>query len=156
MKDIMKGLLIAFTILTFAWLLVPMISFAQETQLFAADHIEIENAFAKPSLKGQSVGVGFVTMHNQSDQIIKLVSVDTEVAMRPELHDHIKQGDRVMMRKQDAIEIPANGTTQMKPGGLHIMLMMLKQPLQEGETFEATLHFADGSSKPVTFAIKKP
>ena len=53
------------------------------------------------------------------------------------------------MRAVPAIEIKAKGETALKPGGLHIMLIDLKQPLKEGGSVAVTLGFADGSSKVV-------
>ena len=39
------------------------------------------------------------------------------------------------------IEVPAGGEVQLKPGGLHIMLIKLVEPLENGKTIPLTLNF---------------
>ena len=51
-------------------------------------------------------------------------------------------GDAMQMAElPDGIPIPAKGSVTLEPGGLHIMLMDLKQALVEGSTFPVTLTF---------------
>ena len=45
------------------------------------------------------------------------------------------------MRPLEAVEVAPGEPTVFKPGGLHIMLMGLRQPLKEGETFPLVLTF---------------
>jgi copper(I)-binding protein len=45
------------------------------------------------------------------------------------------------MEHVEALDIPADGMLEMKPGGYHIMLMGLTQPLKEGDEIEITLTF---------------
>jgi copper(I)-binding protein len=48
--------------------------------------------------------------------------------------------DGVMkMRPLERIELPAGTAVKLAPGGLHIMLIDLKQPLQRGEKVPVTL-----------------
>jgi copper(I)-binding protein len=44
----------------------------------------------------------------------------------------------------------------LKPGGYHVMLMELKQPLKEGETVPVTLTFEDKAGKRQTVEVKAP
>jgi len=50
------------------------------------------------------------------------------------------------MRQFDSIDLKAGETATLKPGGLHIMLIDLKQPLKEGESFPLTLTLDGGAS----------
>ncbi len=59
------------------------------------------------------------------------------------------------MRPVENIPVAAGGTTELKPGGLHIMLMMLKKPLVAGERLNITLNFEDGSSKQIQAEVRK-
>ncbi|CAM5372482.1 hypothetical protein RLIN73S_03923 [Rhodanobacter lindaniclasticus] len=45
------------------------------------------------------------------------------------------------MRQVDAIEITPSSTTALEPGGLHVMLVGLKQPLVNGQGFSAHTGF---------------
>ena len=44
----------------------------------------------------------------------------------------------------DSIEVPAEGSVSLKPGGLHIMLMDVKKPMKAGDKVNLTLKFSDG------------
>ena len=57
------------------------------------------------------------------------------------------------MEHVDGIDIPAHGTLLMKPGGYHIMLMGLTQPLKEGEEIELTLIFEKAGEVKVTAKV---
>ena len=57
------------------------------------------------------------------------------------------------MREVSSIDIPAGRTVELKPGGLHIMLMGLTQPLKDGEMFPLTLTFANEGEVPVEVMV---
>jgi periplasmic copper chaperone A len=62
--------------------------------------------------------------------------------------------DGVMkMRALDGIDIAPGATIELKPGGMHLMIMGLKQPLKAGESFPATLRFEKAGPTPVTFNV---
>lgn len=73
----------------------------------------------------------------------RLVAVKGEVSQTIELHTHIKDGDVMRMRKVEAIDIAAGETTKLEPGGLHVMLIGLNEPLTEGQAFPLTLVFEE-------------
>jgi hypothetical protein len=58
------------------------------------------------------------------------------------------------MRPVPRIEVKAGGETKLEPGGLHIMLIGLEQPLKEGASVALTLSFEDGSTKDVTAPVR--
>jgi len=68
------------------------------------------------------------------------------------------EGDVMKMREVEAIELPAGKTVELKPGGLHIMLMGLKAPLKAGSSVPLTLKFekAGEVSVKLTVATQAP
>jgi copper(I)-binding protein len=58
-----------------------------------------------------------------------------------------------MRELPDGIAVPAQQTVELKPGGLHVMLMGLKHPLVEGETFPLTLEFEHAGTLEVEVTI---
>jgi len=60
-------------------------------------------------------------------------------------------GDKMMMRQMTSIEIPANGTVELKPGGYHLMLMGLDSPIKDGEQLKMTLQFEKAGKVDVVF-----
>jgi len=98
----------------------------------------------------------FMILRNASDKDIKLVKAASPAAKVTELHTHINDNGVMKMRPVDAIDIKAKGEAVLKPGGLHVMLIDLTQPMQEGDKIAITLGFADGSSKQIEAPVVKP
>ena len=53
------------------------------------------------------------------------------------------------------IEVPAMGEANLKPGGLHVMLMNVKAPIKEGDKLDATLEFDNGQKLEVKDIVAK-
>jgi copper(I)-binding protein len=65
--------------------------------------------------------------------------------------------DNVMrMRQVPAVELPAGKAVDLKPGGYHVMLMDLKQPVKEGDTVPLTLVFEGKDGQRETVEVKAP
>ena len=53
------------------------------------------------------------------------------------------------------IAIPAKSTVKLEPGGYHIMLLDLVEPLKTGSTVKVTLEFESGKTQTVKAVVKK-
>lgn len=129
------------------------LALALASPVLAAD-IEVSSPFARASAGAAPVGAAFMTLKNETASDDKLVSASTPVAASAELHTHIKDGDIMRMREVPSIDLPAGSTVNMQPGGLHVMLMGLKQPLRQGEVFPLTLTFAKAGAVTVEVPVK--
>ncbi|MDG6777706.1 copper chaperone PCu(A)C [Thiomicrorhabdus sp. zzn3] len=127
---------------------------AFSAQADQAEHIDVSNAYAREVPPGAPASASFMTLDNLSDEEIKIVAADSDVAKVVELHTHTNDNGVMRMRQIPAISIPANGQTVLKPGGLHIMLIGPKQPLKNGQTVSVDLKFEDGSHKTVSMPVK--
>jgi periplasmic copper chaperone A len=101
---------------------------------------------------GQSKN-GAVFLEIKSDRADQLLSASGAVADAIEIHTHINDNGIMQMRRVDAVEI-AEGATKFVPGGYHIMLLGLKQPLKAGDTFKLTLTFAAAGARDVEVAVR--
>lgn len=122
----------------------------------AADDITVSDAYVRLAPPGQAVTGAFMTFKNTGDKDHKIVKADNAASRVTELHTHTNEGGMMKMRQVKDIEIKAKGEAALKPGGLHIMLIDLKQSLKEGENIDMTVSFEDGSSKKVSAPIRKP
>jgi copper(I)-binding protein len=95
-------------------------------------------------------------LKNGGDKDVKLVKAGSSAAKAVELHNHINDGGVMKMRMVTAIDIKAKGEAALKPGGYHVMLIDMKNPLKEGDKVAITLGFDDGSAKEVEALVKKP
>jgi copper(I)-binding protein len=86
----------------------------------------------------------------------------TETTMAEDM-DHSDMGDdmdhsdmgSMTMREVESIELPAGETVALEPGGFHVMLLDLVEPLEVGDTFEVTLTFASGATQVVTAEVRE-
>lgn len=105
----------------------------------AAGDIRILAPFARAT--PAKVGGVFLTLQNGGKADDRLLKAASPAAASVELHTHVKDGDAMRMRPVEDIPVPAGGQTMLEPGGYHIMLIGLKQPLKEGGQIPLTLTF---------------
>lgn len=86
----------------------------------------------------------------------RLVGIASRVAGVAEVHEMKTEGDVMKMRAVPALELPAGCAVELKPGGYHVMLMDLKQPLPVGSTVPVTLMFRDGKGVESRLELKLP
>lgn len=102
----------------------------------------VKDAYARAS-RGPNSAVFMTIQGDDKPAILIGASVSPHVCSYTEIHTHIQEGDVFKMRKVETLTVPAHGTLVLKPGGDHIMLMQLKQPLEAGQTLSLTLQFKD-------------
>ncbi|WP_159737796.1 copper chaperone PCu(A)C [Vibrio atypicus] len=117
--------------------------------------IMAHHAYARATPPNAATSAVFAEIMNRSDSDRFIVSATTDAAEKVELHDVIKEGDVMKMRQVDRIKVPANGSVELKPGSLHIMLFDLKKPLVEGEKIDVQVTFANGQKQTFAAPIKK-
>ena len=88
----------------------------------------------------------FMTIRNTTGASERLVGASADVAAVVEIHETTMENDVMQMRPVEGIDIPAGGSIELKPGGLHIMLMGVRQDLEPGQTVTLKLDFASGRS----------
>jgi copper(I)-binding protein len=132
-----------------------MLSVSAAAAAHAGD-IAVTDPFARASAGPAKVGAAFMTLKNSGAADDALVAAESPVAARAELHTHIKDGDVMRMRQVPSIDVPARGSVSLQPGGLHIMLIDLKEPLKQGESFPLKLTFAKAGTLTVQVPVKSP
>lgn len=114
-----------------------------------ANELMVSAAFARASATSAAKsGAAYVSIKNNGTEADRLIKVTTPMARTASLHEMIgipidgEMGAEVKtMGYLETLEIPAGGSVEMKPGGIHIMLMGLTAPLKRGKTIEMTLRF---------------
>jgi len=115
-------------------------------------------AIAAPFARATPVKVGgaFMVLRNSGKADDKLVKAASPVAEHVELHEHVMEDGAMRMRPVDGVPVPAGGSTALQPGGYHVMLIGLKQPLKEGERFPLTLTFEKAGTVTIEVPVVKP
>lgn len=101
--------------------------------------LEFVEPWARATAPGQRNGAAYVTIrnHGEADRILR---AEATVSRKVELHTHQVDAQGVArMIEVPAIELPAHATTELKPGGLHVMFIGLEKPLEAGRRFPLKL-----------------
>ncbi|MHB8778971.1 MAG: copper chaperone PCu(A)C [Anaerolineales bacterium] len=105
------------------------------------DGLTVNETRARPAFKGEN-GAVYLVIENHTDSHDALTGASTEIASATEIHMSMQNEQGVMtMSRQDSVQILPGEKVTFKPGGLHIMLVDLKQDLKIGDTFTLTLQF---------------
>ena len=107
----------------------------------AQDAVQVQGAWVRTAVQGQMGTGGFMKL--TAREALQLVRVSTPAAGVSEVHQMKMSGDVMSMRPVAALDLPAGRPVELKPGGYHLMLMDLKQPLPAGSSIALTLHFKD-------------
>ncbi|WP_157087432.1 copper chaperone PCu(A)C [Piscicoccus intestinalis] len=103
-------------------------------------------AAARPDPSQMPMTAVFATVRNTSNNDISLVSASTNASSRAELHSTVMQNGQPVMQRTDKLTIPAGGTLLLQPGGDHVMVLDLANPVQPGAVVHVTLNTEQGQS----------
>jgi len=127
--------------LALAWL--PLAALAHDYQLKS---LSIDHPFARATPPGAKSGGAFFVVANAGATSDTLISVASPAASSAEIHQMAMDGGVMKMRSVPALDIPSGGKLELKPGGYHVMLLDLKQPLKAGDKVPLTLTFQNAGS----------
>lgn len=113
--------------------------------------ITIENPRARASNSDVSAAYFLIKNAGAADKLLS-VSVDPSIAGMVQLHTMVMEGGTAKMQQVMGIDVPANGSVELKPGGFHVMLMNLKSELKVGDTLTLQLKL----EKAGTIEVKAP
>lgn len=106
----------------------------------APGDIEVHQPWVRPTAQGENAAV-YLTIHNHSAEDDELIGATTTAADVVEIHESKMENDVMQMSRVDSVPIAADEEIVFKPGGLHIMLIDVKQELVLGKHIGLILHF---------------
>jgi len=114
----------------------------------------VKNGYVRslpPSVDNTSA---YMTLHNTSEQAMELTGAKTPLAGTVMLHTTMNHDGMLHMQHVSSVSIPAQGELVLESGGMHMMLMDLKQHPKPGDEVELTLLFADGTRQTVKLQVR--
>ena len=118
--------------------------------------ITIDHPWVRASIGKASNTAAYMKIENAGDAADRLLAVKTDAADTVMLHEsRMEMGVMKMVHLPNGIDVPAHGSAELKPLGLHVMLMGLKEPLKVGETLPLTLVFEKAGEVPVKASVGK-
>jgi len=112
----------------------------------------IENPWSRATPKSARVGAGYLNILNIGDTEDRLISAQSDISERVQIHTmNIEDGVMKMREIDDGLAIGPKSEVILKPGGYHLMFISLKAPLKEGEDFDVVLNFKNAGKISVLF-----
>ncbi|HEX6828433.1 MAG TPA: copper chaperone PCu(A)C [Burkholderiales bacterium] len=119
---------------------------------WAAEPVAVTDPWVRATAPGQQVAGAYMELKSPGGGA--LVAAASPVAGVVELHS-MKMDDGVMkMRAVPRVELPAGQPVKLAPGGYHLMLTDLKQPLKAGDTVSITLTLEGMDKEKSTLVVK--
>ena len=122
---------------------------------YSKGSMHIEHPWSRAMPKGAPVGAGYLVIENRGSALERLLSISSEISARVEMHEMaVTDGIMRMRPLPKGVEIAPGLTAKFEPGGLHIMFVDLKRPLEKGERIKATLNFEKAGAVEVEFVVE--
>lgn len=122
--------------------------------------LQISDAWARETVAGQSATAAYMTIANRGTAGDELVSVTAPAPAMAMVHSTTNDNGIIRMRPVSELPMAAGETVALKPGGEHIMIMRLQEPLEQGDRLRLTLRFRRSGEQavdvPVLSALASP
>jgi hypothetical protein len=120
-----------------------------------AGSLTLEQPWSRATPGGAKVGGGYLRITNTGTAPDRLTGGSFPLASRVEVHEMRLDGDVMRMKPvEGGLEIKPGATVELKPGGLHLMFVDLKEPLKEGQTVKGTLTFEKAGPVAVEYTVR--
>lgn len=117
-------------------------------------NIEISDGWVRPGSAG-AMTAAFFTIYNGTEQNDSLLSVSSSVTENTEIHESYQMEEGMMgMRPIGLIPVPSGDKVELKPGGLHIMIIRPFMDVNAGDSVDFVLTFSEYGDLQVTFPVR--
>jgi copper(I)-binding protein len=117
--------------------------------------VTVTGALCRPTPTGRQVTGCYMTLTAASAD--RLVSVATPAAGRAQIHESKMESNMMMMHElKEGLPLPAGQAVELKPGGVHIMLLAVEAPIVAGQTVPLTLTFASAPPVEIQATVGQP
>ena len=147
----MRSIVQTFASVVFAATLCAVPARAQEVK---AGDLVITQAWTRATPNGAKIGGGYLTIENKGTAPDRLIGGASDAAGKLEVHEMAMQDGVMKMRPLDSgLTIDPGKTVKLAPGGYHLMMFDLKNPLKQGDAVPVTLKFEKAGEVKVTLAV---
>lgn len=113
----------------------------------------MKEAWARSANQDRNSAI-YLDIENELDQDDELLGVETKIADMSSIHKTVVDNGISQMVHIDRLVVPAKKVVSLKPTGIHIMLMKLKQSLKSGDEFEVSLNFKNAGIRNCKVIVK--
>ena len=103
--------------------------------------LRVSDPFARATPPGAKVAGAFMSIENRGKEADRLVGVRSPAAGVVGIHEMAMDGGVMKMHAVKGLDLKPGATVELRPGGYHVMLQDLKQPLKQGDQIPLLLTF---------------
>ena len=125
-------------------------------------NITIKDAWVRAALvtSDDVQSAGYMVIENKGGAVDTLLSVSSDSAGAIEIHESKEmEGMKGMMSMSplpNGLDIPANGSVEVKPGGFHLMIMKAKKEMYTpGRTVKLSFKFKSGAALTLDVPVRE-
>lgn len=120
-----------------------------------APMVQVADALCRPTPKGrQTTGCYMTLTPSGADRLVSVESPDANIV---QIHESRMESNMMMMQQlRDGLPLAAGQATALAPGGNHLMLLGVKEPLAAGDTVTLKLTFETAAPVEVTATVGQP
>jgi periplasmic copper chaperone A len=120
-----------------------------------AGDLLISQAWTRATPGGAKIGGGYLTIENKGSAPDRLIGVSGNISGRIEVHEMAMNDGVMKMRALDkGLIIEPGKTVKLAPGGYHLMIMDLKEPLKQGDHVPLTLEFEKAGKAQIVLDVQ--
>ena len=122
---------------------------------YTAGDLHIQHPWSRALPPVAPTGAAYMKIENRGEASDTLTAADTPIAGYTELHEHVHEGELMKMQRIDSVTIAPGEQVEFSPGGHHVMLFELKEPLVAGNMYPMTLTFERAGEVEVEVLVSK-
>lgn len=127
--------------------LISAVACSSENKSAPESDLKIQEEGVRPAALGGN-SAAYFSYTNELEIPDTLLSVQTTFAGMSQVHESYKTEDGMMgMKERNHLIVEPGAELSFEQGGLHIMLMNLKEKLNSGDSVIVTLHFSQAGIK---------
>lgn len=120
-----------------------------------APTVTVSDTLCRPTPKGRQMTGCYMTLTPSADD--RLLSAESPEANIVQIHESRMESNMMMMQElRDGLPLVAGQPAVLAPGGNHLMLLGVKEPLVVGDTVTLELIFANADPVEVTARVAQP
>ena len=119
----------------------------------ATDTLEITHPWVREAPPSARVLAAYMSIKNTSESTITINGISSPEFESAELHRTVINEGMASMQHIKKLDVPANGSIKLEPGGLHLMLFNPQRALSAGDRVTLTIHLSNGTRMAVTAPV---
>ena len=134
--------------------LLASVAAAQTPPVIGAKPLVVQDAWVRATTPGADIAAAYMTLRNTGTTPITVTGVESPIAGHAMIHETKVEGGQSKMRPHEQLAIAPGATVKLQPGGLHVMMHDLKQPLTVGEKVPLVIQLSGGGTVEATATVR--